>query len=126
MRARRAENAEGRDTAVPCPAPPWARRTWAQLYRALVRAQPGPRLRGTRPKLPFKSSRSVRGHGRFGVVVALRRLLGDARAAGALVVLHPQHLVQTLANPLDVGDEHHLLEAVLQVVQQLNHVVAPR
>src|SRR5688572_24680160 len=53
MRARRAENAEGRDTAVPCPGPPWARRRWQQLYRCLRRAQPGPeRSGGTRPTPP--------------------------------------------------------------------------
>jgi hypothetical protein len=43
-----------------CPAAQGARRSWAQLYRALLRAQPGPRSRGTRPnhreKLTFPHS----------------------------------------------------------------------
>src|SRR5215207_9808892 len=60
MRARRAENPEQQGTAVSCPAAEGARRTWAQLYRALVRAQPDPeRSGGARPtpqlQLPFSA-----------------------------------------------------------------------
>ena len=54
MRARRAETAERNGTAVPCRFAQPARRTWQQLYRCLVRAQPGPeRSGGTRPKPQF-------------------------------------------------------------------------
>src|SRR5688500_14273915 len=52
MRARRGETParahETRGNALD-PGAPGARRRWAQSYRALRRAQPGPRLRGTRP-----------------------------------------------------------------------------
>src|SRR5688572_29865588 len=69
---------------------------------------------------------SVRRHRGLGVVVAQDVLLADGGAAGTLVVVHAQHLVQALADPLDMGDEDHLLEAVFQVVQQLDDVVAAR
>src|SRR5215207_9502141 len=57
MRARRAENPEQNRTAVSCGCAEGARRTWAQLYRALVRAQPGPeRSAGTRPDPAVESA----------------------------------------------------------------------
>src|ERR687885_579513 len=63
MRARRAGTAAARGAPKPrhrgMPgAPPVARRGWAQLYRALPRAQPGPeRSGGTRPHPAVRRSR---------------------------------------------------------------------
>ena len=48
-----------RPQAVSWPVAQGARRSWARLYRALLRAQPGPeRSAGTRPELKFQVPRS--------------------------------------------------------------------
>ena len=56
---------------------------------------------------------------------AITPFRSQAQATSALVIAHANRVIQPLANRLDVRDEHDLLKAVLQLVQQLHNVVPP-
>src|SRR5689334_15791340 len=53
-----------------------------------------------------------------------RRLVSDPAHTPGAIVLYPDHAVQTLPDLVDVGDDDDLREAIPQLPQQSEHMLA--